>query len=361
MQYIMGVAPGIKTEFWEQKSDDFCGDLNTWTTTLSGTEDIPLVHSLSYGWQGDLGKINCLESDWVVVDNNFAKLAAKGISMIVASGDSGSGATGPAPTCQPDDFTQGVALIGTVLQTQRAGNAFGCCEVAQGVGADGWTFVADPHPSPPPPRGLPSPGLSAPVTDGGPRWPHYGPTCEPDWFPHSSDMECGFHTDGTSTAVLKITDIIYITAGSCNATGGQVTAHNLNGTFADTIITFGPPYELVPGIWNSHVTATFNGTAYAGTAMLDLKPSPFTSRVKTFDWGAAKWEPGANVPAPPPPGVCTTYKNLSTLTKPANASTTSGFKPKPSKPVLWPSWHVNLKSQIRTFVTLFLKWRKIWV
>ena len=31
IQYIMGVAPGIKTEFWEQKSSDFCADLIKWT------------------------------------------------------------------------------------------------------------------------------------------------------------------------------------------------------------------------------------------------------------------------------------------------------------------------------------------
>ena len=111
---------------------------------------------------------------------------------------------GPAPACQPEDFIEAVALVGTVLQTQPAGNAGECCEVAQGVDAAGWTFVADPSAS----RGLRAPAASTAVTDGGPRWPHYGPTCEPDWFPHSTDMECGFHTTGTSTAVLKITDIV---------------------------------------------------------------------------------------------------------------------------------------------------------
>jgi len=116
---------------------------------------------------------------------------------------------GPAPACQPEDFIEAVALVGTVLQTQPAGNAGDCCEVAQGLGAAGWTFVADQSASPAAAsRGLRTPAASPAVTDGGPRWPHYGPTCEPDWFPHSTDMECGFHTDGTSTAVLKITDIV---------------------------------------------------------------------------------------------------------------------------------------------------------
>jgi hypothetical protein len=51
IQYIMGVAPGIKTEFWEYQNMDFCLDLFTWTSALVSTEDIPIVHSVSYGWQ----------------------------------------------------------------------------------------------------------------------------------------------------------------------------------------------------------------------------------------------------------------------------------------------------------------------
>jgi tripeptidyl-peptidase-1 len=54
---------------------------------------VPLVHSVSYGWQGDLDTIGCKPADLTVVDANFAKLAAKGISIMVASGDSGSGYT----------------------------------------------------------------------------------------------------------------------------------------------------------------------------------------------------------------------------------------------------------------------------
>ena len=51
IQYIMGTAPGIKTEFWGVQSNAFCKDLKNWTETLLGSEDIPLVHSVSYGWQ----------------------------------------------------------------------------------------------------------------------------------------------------------------------------------------------------------------------------------------------------------------------------------------------------------------------
>ena len=31
IQYIMGVSPGLHTEFWEEAADDFCADLIKWT------------------------------------------------------------------------------------------------------------------------------------------------------------------------------------------------------------------------------------------------------------------------------------------------------------------------------------------
>jgi tripeptidyl-peptidase-1 len=92
IQYIMGTAPGIKTEFYEQKSIDFCSDLKAWTTLLLSTDDIPLVHSVSYGIQSDPVKtLGCKTEEITVIDNDFMKLAARGITIIFASGDSGSG------------------------------------------------------------------------------------------------------------------------------------------------------------------------------------------------------------------------------------------------------------------------------
>ena len=87
----MSSAVGIKTEFWEFAAMDFCNDLNQWTSNLTSTADVPLVHSVSYGWQGNLSQLHCKDADLSVVDANFAKLAAKGISIMISSGDSGSG------------------------------------------------------------------------------------------------------------------------------------------------------------------------------------------------------------------------------------------------------------------------------
>jgi len=91
VDYIMGVAPGLKTEFWYWAGMDFCGDLQNWTNTILKTEDAPLVHSVSYGWQGNISELGCKPAAVTATDVNFAKLAAKGISIIIASGDSGSG------------------------------------------------------------------------------------------------------------------------------------------------------------------------------------------------------------------------------------------------------------------------------
>merc|ERR1719188_403509 len=70
---------------------DFCGDLQQWTSAILANDDAPLVHSVSYGWQGEVSQIGCKASKVTEIDANFAKLAAKGITIIFASGDSGSG------------------------------------------------------------------------------------------------------------------------------------------------------------------------------------------------------------------------------------------------------------------------------
>jgi tripeptidyl-peptidase-1 len=50
IQYLMGVAPGVATEFWEFPGQDFGSELSSWTTQLLSTDVPPLVWSVSYGW-----------------------------------------------------------------------------------------------------------------------------------------------------------------------------------------------------------------------------------------------------------------------------------------------------------------------
>lgn len=90
IQYIMGVAPGIKTEFWGYPGNDFCKDMNEFTSQILGTDDAPFVFSVSYGWQGELSQLGCNPRDITTTNDNFKKLAARGISVLISSGDSGS-------------------------------------------------------------------------------------------------------------------------------------------------------------------------------------------------------------------------------------------------------------------------------
>jgi tripeptidyl-peptidase-1 len=91
IQYIMGVAPGLLTEFWYQKNFAFCDDLKAWTALILSDSNGPNVHSVSYGWQGDLSKLGCTAAQVTDIDAQFKKIAASGVSIIFASGDSGSG------------------------------------------------------------------------------------------------------------------------------------------------------------------------------------------------------------------------------------------------------------------------------
>jgi tripeptidyl-peptidase-1 len=91
IQFIMGVSPGVKTDFFEWPEMDFCSDLHAYTAALLDSDSS--VNSISYGWQGDLKQLNCKAADINVTDVNWAKLAAKGTSVMISSGDSGSGYT----------------------------------------------------------------------------------------------------------------------------------------------------------------------------------------------------------------------------------------------------------------------------
>ena len=92
IQYIMGLAPGIRTEFWLFPTMNFCGALHDWSSNLASQSDAPLVHSVSYGFQGNLSEwLHCQDEEMAAVDTNLAKIAAKGISILVSSGDKGSG------------------------------------------------------------------------------------------------------------------------------------------------------------------------------------------------------------------------------------------------------------------------------
>jgi len=158
IQYLMGIAPGIKTEFWLYASMDFCGDLENWTSAILANDNAPLVHSVSYGFQGPLMQLHCEDAKVEVIDDNLAKLAAKGISIIVSSGDSGSGWDFPNP-CE-DNEPASIEYTGTVISNHSSVGIFDCCTDCEDKvnkkhpkpkwkGIEGWTYT--PAAGPPAP------------------------------------------------------------------------------------------------------------------------------------------------------------------------------------------------------------------
>jgi hypothetical protein len=172
IQFIMGVAPGIHTEFWEWPQNDFCADLANYTSALlSPQTTAPAVNSISYaemtgdwrvvsrqgllmtagtfatryGWQGDLSQVGCAQSNIDVVDANWAKLAAAGISMLISSGDSGSGYI--SDSCSPASYKAGKTISGGTVQKgqENLGLDECCSSAAEGPeAAVAWTWVP-PH------------------------------------------------------------------------------------------------------------------------------------------------------------------------------------------------------------------------
>lgn len=316
-QYMMGMAPGVKTQFWEIPNQDFCADLKNYTDTLlsyAASSEAPLVNSVSYGWQGALSGVGCATGEAEAVDLNLAKLAAAGITMIISSGDSGSGFTPTA--CNP--LTPGIKGLditqGTVMETTDA-SAYGCCVVSQQYEAAGFTFT--------------------PAHD----------TAESAAAPASVPLRLGDFANATFYTAESIsrtfpTGDTYQLTGTLTSSGGRVLMHNDNGTIADTKIDFGPG---APGAQRT-ITASINlkghiehFTGYAnfsaaGDATAIVWMNAFTKAP------VALLSPGPRPPLPPGKGVCKIYSEVA-KTGPAPPSTVSGGPAvDPAESDLFPSW-----------------------
>jgi hypothetical protein len=154
IQYIMGVAPHIKTEFWYYGSNDFCGDMKTWTGHILSDDGGPNVHSVSYGFQANItagfSAIGCTSiSEITDIDNQFAKIATTGVSIMLASGDSGSGWAPPQAKCDASDEMSDTVLTGTVREkvNVRKDMIRECCSRTNQAGAAGWSWSPPPPPA----------------------------------------------------------------------------------------------------------------------------------------------------------------------------------------------------------------------
>jgi len=83
----MGVAPNATTWLYSYASFNFFNDLLNWTSTLASSVPIPWLHSVSYGTQGDYPDNATISR----LDTEFQKIGARGVSVVIASGDDGSG------------------------------------------------------------------------------------------------------------------------------------------------------------------------------------------------------------------------------------------------------------------------------
>ncbi len=91
IQYIMGVAPGVKTEFWAYTEQGVCAGMLKWTGEMLGLDSPPLVVSISYGWQGPLDRFGCTTAMQTQLEANYMKLGVAGVSIFKSSGDKGGG------------------------------------------------------------------------------------------------------------------------------------------------------------------------------------------------------------------------------------------------------------------------------
>eukprot|EP01062_Namystynia_karyoxenos_P080407 TRINITY_DN8654_c0_g1_i1.p1 TRINITY_DN8654_c0_g1~~TRINITY_DN8654_c0_g1_i1.p1 ORF type:complete len:352 (+),score=115.44 TRINITY_DN8654_c0_g1_i1:737-1792(+) len=94
LEYIKGVAPKVAVEVWMYNSSQWCTDLKEWTSAILDHDDPPRVFSISYGVQGNVSldkTQGCSVDIMQNIEQDFAKIAARGVTLVFASGDSGSG------------------------------------------------------------------------------------------------------------------------------------------------------------------------------------------------------------------------------------------------------------------------------
>ena len=141
----MATAPGAASEYWYFPTNDLCSSFKQFLEAVltasssggSGNSTVPNVFSVSYGIQGNITGLGCTPAQIDATDADFAKVAALGISMIVASGD--SGANVDPGDCIGGPIRNGSSLQGTTsAEHQLVDSYLTCCGLA---GSAPWTFV----------------------------------------------------------------------------------------------------------------------------------------------------------------------------------------------------------------------------
>ena len=349
IEFIMGVAPGVKTEFWEWPEMDFCADLYNYTHTLLRPGG-PVVNSISYGWQGSLTKVGCKTSEVGVVDVNWAKLAAAGISVFISSGDSGSQCESDG--CGLEHLLKGVEVTDGMVAAHLNEDVEQCCKATSGFHG-GSAFTWRPPPTPSEGSAALTGGLTSALRDAAlKRQMHReasaaappAPPVPPFPFAH---MEYHVILSMVPDA-FRDRDVIVLD-GTVPPEGGPVSVHSGNGTFADTSITFGKAFDHQQELYMRNITmtiktgnaeetitlqgrATFFVPAHVCTELLWFVPEhPHQFAVIMIK--------GPNPPPPPPKGNCTIYKSITATGNATDPHVVSGGPAiAPGSYVLYPSW-----------------------
>merc|ERR1712086_516619 len=88
VEYMTGIGKNIPTWVYSYPSFDFCSDLLQWASDVAGESQHPSVVSLSYGSQ----KIDFRDKTTITrLSEDVQKLGAMGVTVVIASGDDGSG------------------------------------------------------------------------------------------------------------------------------------------------------------------------------------------------------------------------------------------------------------------------------
>merc|ERR1712176_460607 len=125
VEYITGVAQGVTTWVYSYPSFDFCADLLTWANDVAGESQHPYVVSLSYGSQ----KIDFCDATTIKrLSEDVQKLGTMGITVLIASGDDGSGGisrqgsnNGKLSPSFPASIPTAVAVGSTFFQNGESG------------------------------------------------------------------------------------------------------------------------------------------------------------------------------------------------------------------------------------------------
>ena len=153
VQYVTAMGVNITTYFMNHAAGYW---ILEWVDQLSSLSDIPLVHSVSYGWpelqQCQIATTNCDNLGYTSVqyvnrvNSEFQKLGVRGVSVLVSDGDDGApGLGGVTGNCPVDTSrycpTGGCRYTSTQCGMITISKGSTQCFFPMGLGSDGCAVV----------------------------------------------------------------------------------------------------------------------------------------------------------------------------------------------------------------------------